>query len=101
MSMFSAFQQGATPDCKEVNFPVQGDDRSNHPTSGHVAVAEINEYNAIQNRAEGFLSGNRMLRGEKRKNKSKNKKLPAFANMYFTGFGVLLVYLMYRMMHKK
>jgi len=101
MSMFSAFQQGATPDCKEVNFPVQGDDRSNHPTSGHVAVAEINEYNAIQNRAEGFLSGNRMLRGEKSKNKSKNKKLPAFANMYFTGFGVLLVYLMYRMMHKK
>jgi len=75
MSMFSAFQQGATPDC--------------------------NEYNAIQNRAEGFLSGNRMLRGEKSKNKSKNKKLPAFANMYFTGFGVLLVYLMYRMMHKK
>jgi len=101
MSMFSAFQQGATPDCKEVNFPVQGDDRSNHPTSGHVAVAKINEYNAIQNRAEGFLSGNRMLRGEKSKNKSKNKKLPAFANMYFTGFGVLLVYLMYRMMHKK
>jgi len=101
MSMFSAFQQGATPDCKEVNFPVQGDDRSNHPTSGHVAVAEINEYNAIQNRAEGFLSGNRMLRGEKSKKKSKNKKLPAFANMYFTGFGVLLVYLMYRMMHKK
>ena len=101
MSMFSAFQQGATPDCKEVNFPVQGDDRSGHPTSGHVAVAEINEYNAIQNRAEGFLSGNRMLRGEKSKKKSKNKKLPAFANMYFTGFGVLLVYLMYRMMHKK
>jgi len=101
MSMFSAFQQGATPDCKEVNFPVQGDDRANHPTSGHVAVAEINEYNAIQNRAEGFLSGNRMLRGEKNKNKSKNKKLPAFANMYFTGFGVLLVYLMYRMIHKK
>ena len=101
MSMFSAFQQGATPDCKEVNFPVQGDDRSNHPTSGHVAVAEINEYNAIQNRAEGFLSGNRMLRGEKSKNKSKNKKLPAVANMYFSGFGVLLVYLMYRMMHKK
>ena len=59
------------------------------------------QYNAIQNRAEGFLSGNRMLRGEKSKNKSKNKKLPAFANMYFTGFGVLLVYLMYRMMHKK
>ena len=39
MSMFSAFQQGATPDCKEVNFLVQGDDRANHPTSGHVAVA--------------------------------------------------------------
>jgi len=100
MSMFSAFQQGATPDCKEVNFPVQGDDRSNHPTSGHVAVAEINEYNAVRNRTEGFLSGNRMLRGEKRKNKSK-KQVPQFANMYLTGFGVLLVYLMYRMIHKK
>ena len=100
MSMFSAFQQGATPDCKEVNFPVQGDDRANHPTSGHVAVAEINEYNAVRNRTEGFLSGNRMLRGEKRKKKSK-KQVPPFANMYLTGFGVLLVYLMYRMIHKK
>ena len=100
MSMFSAFQQGATPDCKEVSFPVQGDDRSNHPTSGHVAMAEINEFNAEQNRAEGFLSGNRILRGENKKKKSK-KRTPAFANMYFTGFGVLLIYLMYRMMHKK
>jgi hypothetical protein len=100
MSMFSAFQQGATPDCKEVNFPVQGDDRTNHPTSGHVAVAEINEYNAVRNRTEGFLSGNRMLRGEKRKKKSK-KQVPPFANVYLTGFGVLLVYLMYRMIHKK
>ena len=99
MSMFSAFQQGATPDCKEVNFPVQGDDRANHPTSGHVAVAEINEFTAEQNRAEGFLSGNRMLRGEKKKKKA--KKTPALANLYFTGFGVLLIYLMYRMMHKK
>ena len=99
MSMFSAFQQGATPDCKEVSFPVQGDDRSNHPTSGHVAMAEINEFNAEQNRAEGFLSGNRILRGEKKKKKS--KKTPAFANLYFTGFGVLLIYLMYKMMHKK
>jgi hypothetical protein len=97
--MFSAFQQGATPDCKEVNFPVQGDDRANHPTSGHVAVAEINEFTAEQNRAEGFLSGNRMLRGEKKKKKA--KKTPALANLYFTGFGVLLIYLMYRMMHKK
>ena len=52
MSMFSAFQQGATPDCKEVNFPVQGDDRANHPTSGHVAVAEINEFTAEQNKQE-------------------------------------------------
>ena len=100
MSMFSAFQQGATPDCKEINFPVQGDDRANHPTSGHVAVAEINEYNAERNRSEGFLSGNRMLRGEKSKKKTK-KQLPPFANMYITGFGVLLVYLMYRMIHKK
>ena len=101
MSMFSAFQQGATPDCKEVTFPVhRGDDRANHPTSGHVAVAEINEYEAEQNRAEGFLSGNRMLRGEKRKKKSKTT-VPVFANMYFTGFGLLLVYLMYKMMHKK
>jgi hypothetical protein len=99
MSMFSAFQQGATPDCKEVTFPVQGDDRTNPPTSGHVAVAEINEYEADQKRAEGFLSGNRLLRGEKRKKKSKT--VPVFANMYFTGFGLLLVYLMYKMMHKK
>ena len=79
---------------------MQGDDRANHPTSGHVAVAEINEYEAEQKRAEGFLSGNRMLRGEKRKKKSKNT-VPVFANMYFTGFGLLLVYLMYKMMHKK
>jgi len=100
MSMFSAFQQGATPDCKEVTFPVQGDDRANHPTSGHVAVAEINEYTAEHNRAEGFLSGNRILRGEKRKKKYKTT-VPVFANMYFTGFGLLLVYLMYKMMHKK
>ena len=47
------------------------DDRANHPTSGHVAVAEINEYNAERNRSEGFLSGNSMLRGEKSKKKSK------------------------------
>ena len=100
MSIFSAFQQGATPDCKEVAFPVQGDDRANHPTSGHVAIAEINEYEADQKRAEGFLSGNRILRGEKRKKKSKTT-VPVFANMYFTGFGLLLVYLMYKMMHKK
>ena len=97
--MFSAFQQGATPDCKEVTFPVQGDDRINPPTSGHVAMAEINEYEADQKRTEGFLSGNRILRGEKRKNKSKTA--PRLANMYFTGFGLLLVYLMYKMMHKK
>ena len=84
MSMFSAFQQGATPDCKEVTFPVQGDDRKNFPTSGHVAVSEINEYEADQKRAllkkpaayqkllkEGFLSGNRILRGEIKKKKSK------------------------------
>jgi len=100
MSLFSAFQQGATPDCKEVNFPVKGDDRKNHPTSGHVAIAEINEYNAIKNRSEGFLSGNRLLRGEKKKKKSK-KTTPEFANIYITGFGLLLVYLMYKMMHKK
>ena len=100
MSMFSAFQQGATPDCKEVNFPVQGDDRSNYPTSGHVAVSEINEYNAIQNRMEGFITGNKILRGENKK-KSYKKKTPLFANIYFTGFGVLLLYLMYKMIHKK
>ena len=100
MSIFAAFGQGATPDCKEVKFPVQGDDRANHPTSGHVAIAEINAYEADQKRAEGFLSGNRILRGEKRKKKSKNT-IPIFANMYFTGFGLLLVYLMYKMMHKK
>jgi hypothetical protein len=113
MSIFAAFQQGATPDCKEVNFPVQGDDRANYPTSGHVAVAEINEYEAGQKLSmggksaaykkllsEGFLSGNRILRGEKRKKKSKTT-VPVFANMYFTGLGILLVYLMYKMTHKK
>ncbi len=114
MSIFAAFQQGATPDCKEVTFPVIGDDREpSYPTSGHVAIAEINEYLANQKLAlkknpaaykkllsEGFLSGNRMLRGEKRKKKSKTT-VPVFANMYFTGFGLLLVYLMYKMMHKK
>ena len=114
MSMFSAFQQGATPDCKEVTFPVIGDDRDisgGIPRSGHVAVAEINEYESDQKLAqgkksaaykkllaEGFLSGNRLLRGEKRKKKPKT--VPVFANMYFTGFGLLLVYLMYKMMHK-
>ncbi len=100
MSMFSAFQQGATPACKEVNFPVQGDDRSNHPTSGHVAVAEINEYVAEKNRSEGFLSGNKILRGENKRIKKKTFT-PQLANVYFTGFGVLLVYLMYKLLHKK
>jgi len=100
MSLFSAFQQGATPACKEVSFPVIGDDRANHPTSGHVAMAEINEYEAIQKRTEGFLSGNRMIRGEIHKKKKKSNT-PIIANMYITGVGALLVYLMYKMLHKK
>ena len=62
-------------------------------------LLKINEYEADQKRAEGFLSGNRLLRGEKRKKKSKT--VPVFANMYFTGFGLLLMYLMYKMVHKK
>ncbi len=97
MSLFSAFQQGATPLCREVNFPVRGDDRAGHPTSGHVALSEIKEYNAIKNMTEAFVSGNELL-NKKRKIK---KELPTFANVYFTGFGVLLLYLMYQMMQKK
>ena len=51
-------------------------------------------------------AGGRKIRGGKRRRKTRRKKkskktTPAFANLYFTGFGVLLVYLMYRMMHKK
>jgi len=112
MSLFSAFQQGATPDCKEVSFPVKGDDRKVPITSGHVAVSEINEYLAGQKLAlgkkpaaykkllsEGFLSGNRLLRGENTK-KSK-PSIPPLAHVYLTGAGCLLLYLMYKMLHKK
>jgi hypothetical protein len=115
LSLFSAFQQGATPDCKEVSFPVQGDDRDTSGgtiTSGHVAVSEINEYLAGQKLAlgkkpaaykkllsEGFLSGNRLLRGE---NTRKSKpSIPPLAHVYLTGAGCLLLYLMYKMLHKK
>jgi len=119
MSMFSAFQQGATPDCQEVFFPVQGDNRDTIGgtiTSGHVAVAEINEYLAGQKLAlgastpaynnllsEGFLSGNKILRGEKtrtRRTRKPKQSIP-LANAYLTGAGCLLLYLMYKMMHKK
>jgi hypothetical protein len=99
LTLFSAFQQGSAPPCKEVKFPVTGDDRPNAPQSGHVALSEINEYEAIQNRSEGFISGNKILRGEKMNNN--NFKLPLFANLYTTGFGALLIYLMYQIMHKK
>jgi len=98
LTLFSAFQQGSAPPCKEVKFPVVGDNRANAPESGHVAISEINEQKAIQNRSEAFISGNAILRGEKKK---KKVKIPLFANMYFTSFGVLLIYLMYRMMYKK
>ena len=98
MTLFSAFQQGATPLCREVNFPVKGDDRAGHPTSGHVALSEIKEYKAIKNMTEAFVSGNELLT-KKNKNKSK-KNLSTFANVYFTGFGVLLLYLMYQMLRK-
>jgi hypothetical protein len=97
MSLFSSFGQGATPLCREVNFPVSGDDRAGHPTSGHVVISEINEYNAIKNRAEGFISGNEIFNGEKKKGK---KKISPLANIYFTGFGVLLLYLMHQLMRK-
>ena len=97
MSLFSAFQQGATPLCREVNFPVKGDNRAGHPTSGHVALSEIKEYKAIKNMTEAFVSGNKLLN----KKKKIKKELPTFANIYFTGFGVLLLYLMYQMMRKK
>ena len=100
MDLFSSFMQGATPACKEVKFPVMGDDRVGAPKSGHVAVSEINDYLKIQNRKEAFISGNKLLRGEKLDKNTKNKLTP-FANMYVTGFGVLLLYLMCRMTYKK
>jgi len=99
LTLFSAFQQGSAPSCKEVKFPVTGDNRPNAPESGHVAISEINEYEATQNRSEAFISGNEILRGEKRRKGV--AKIPVFANMYFTSFGILLIYLMYRMMYKK
>ena len=99
LTLFSAFQQGSAPPCKEVKFPVTGDDRLNAPQSGHVALSEINEYEAVQNRTEGFISGNKILRGEN--DKKNNLKLPLFVNLYTTGFGALLIYLMYQIMYKK
>jgi len=159
MSLFAAFGQGATPDCKLVSFPVVGDDRrdpSNVPlniSNGYVAITEINEYIASQKMSmadpptpkqkkaltklmseawgndpgqkiytqyktqlaeqklakakehkltEGFLTGNKILRGENEKSSLQiETEIPPLANLYFTGVGFLLMYLMYKMIHKK
>ena len=157
MSLFAAFGQGTTPDCKLVSFPVVGDNRKGANkvplgiSNGYVAITEINEYIAGQKMAmgssptakqqatlkklmseggltelqqkqythykqqlaeqklakkhkltEGFLSGNRILRGEEENSSLQiETEMPPLANLYFTGFGFLLMYLMYKMIHKK
>lgn len=104
MNLFSGFMQGATPPCREVTYPVVGDDRKNAPKSGYVALSEIKAYENEKNRMEAFVSGNQILRGEKPKRKKKKVmkyKNKNFAHMYTTGFGLLLVYLLYKVMQKK
>jgi len=100
MNLFAAFQQGSTPDCKEVTFPVTGDTREDHPTSGYVAVSEINDFLADMKRSQ-TPANYAKLKAEGFGNMSKRKQVPGMANVYITGCGFLLVYLMYRMVNKK
>lgn len=101
MNLFSGFMQGATPPCRKVNYPTQGDDRKNAPTSGYLTLSEIKAYENEKNRMEAFISGNQILRGEKPKKNNKKTKSICFANLYSTGFGLFLVYLLYKIMQKK
>ena len=106
MGLFAAFGQGATPPCtykkgaglsSEAMWGIKNDDRKKAPTGGYIINSDIKEYETIQSRKETFVTGNEILRGEKKQSK---KKLARFANAYVTGFSCLLLYLLHRMVNK-
>jgi hypothetical protein len=106
IGLFSAFGQGATPPCtykkgaglsSEAMWGIKNDDRKNAPSGGYIINSDIKEYEDIRNRKETFVTGNEILRGEKKQSK---KKLARFANAYVTGFSCLLLYLLHRMVNK-
>ena len=102
MNLFSGFMQGTTPPCRKVSYPVEGDDRKNAPNSGYLTLSEIKSYENDKSRMEAFISGNQILRGEKpRGKKTHSVKNTSFANLYTSSFGLLLVYLLYKVMQKK
>ena len=107
MSMLHSFGQGAAPPCSyksgkgkssEAKWGVKNDSRSNAPSGGYILDTEIDEYEKIQGRSEAFITGNEILRGEKKQSK---KKLEKFENIYITGFSCLLLFLLHRMMYRK
>ena len=105
--MLHSFGQGAAPPCSyksgkgkssEAKWGVKNDSRSNAPSGGYILDTEIDEYEKIQGRSEAFITGNEILRGEKKQSK---KKLEKFENIYITGFSCLLLFLLHRMMYRK
>ena len=82
LPLFSSFMQGANPPCTLVSKKV-----TSGASSGYVANSEL----------EGFENRCNSLFAAKNSRKLKSGAIP---NLYRTGFGLLLLYLLYKMFHK-
>lgn len=115
LPLFGAFMQGANPTCTQITMPTIDVNNVHDISSGYVADSEIQSMNPKWFTAghakppppptptkEGFLNANNIyLNQNRQKLKTKYIKKGQIPNLYRIGFGVFLVYLLYKLMQKK
>ena len=114
LPLFGAFMQGANPTCTQITMPTIDVNNAHGVDSGYVADSEIQSMNpewftaghakpaAPTPTKEGFLNANNIyLNQNRQKLKTKYIKKGQIPNLYRIGFGVFLVYLLYKLMQKK
>ena len=106
LPLFSAFMQGSAPPCTKITMPTINVKNEPGTGSGYVVNSEIRSMNNAwftkahpKPTVEGFLGANNCLINKKKRNTIlKNKLVP---NLFRTSAGLLLVYLIFKLMYKK
>ena len=109
LPLFGAFMQGANPKCTQITMPTIDVNNTHGTGSGYIVNSEIKSMNSAWFTAgmakpsvEGFLNAHDIyLNRHNHKSKSTYIKKGHIPNLYRIGFGILLVYLFYKLMHKK
>ena len=108
LPLFGAFMQGATPKCTQITMPTIDANNAHGTGSGYVVNSEIKSMNPAWFTAgpkpsvEGFLNANNISTNQdKYKSKASFIKKGKIPNLYRMGFGLLLLYLFYKMSEKK